>query len=181
MAYYGTVNGANDYFGNLLHHDAWADSPSADRPKALNEATQIIDALHYRGVKNSVWLIMYEYDANTDSFQKKLTGVPTRNEIIVADASQALEHPRGQNSSVPQTIEWANYEIAYHLIDGWTPEDTIDQLRVLRQAYSAVRTTYDNSNTAMEHLVNGVPSAKAWRWLKPYLDLDRTIRFSRAD
>lgn len=181
MAYYGTLAGANSYFDARLHSDSWSDSAPADRPKALTEATRVIDSLNYRGVKHAVWSVMYEYNATTEAYEKILDFPPNRDEIIAADATQELEFPRGQDAAVPQEIEWACYEIALALIEGFDPEDAMDRLNVTRQSYAAVSTTYDNSNNAMEYLVYGIPTARVWRWLKPYLCDDRTIRLSRAD
>jgi hypothetical protein len=181
MAYYGTLAGANTYFANRLHSDSWAKSAPTDRPKALLEATRIIDSLSYRGVKHSVWSIMYEYDAATKREEKILVNPPSRDEIIVADATQELEFPRGKDTAVPQEIEWACYEIAIALIDGFDQEDAIDRLRVTQQTYAAVRTTYANDVAAMEYLVYGIPTARVWRWLVPFLKLDGLIKISRAD
>lgn len=181
MAYYGTLTEANAYFDNRLHSEAWSDSAPADRPKALTEATRIIDDLNYKGVKNAAWLIMYEYDSSTGKEEKILTTPPTRDEVIAADATQPLEFPRGKDTIVPEEIEWSCYEIALAFIEGFDPEDAVDRLNVIRQAYSAVRTTYDNSSAAMEYLVYGIPTARVWRWLKNYLTDSRIIRNSRAD
>jgi hypothetical protein len=181
VAYYGTLTEANAYFDNRLHSEGWADSAPSDRPKALTEATQIIDSLKYRGVKNAVWLIMYEYDSATEKEEKILVNQPTRDAIIAADATQEREFPRGKDTVVPSEIEWACYEIALALIEGFDSEDAIDRINVVRQAYSAVRTTYAADNAAMEYLVYGIPTARVWRWLKPYLSIDRLVRLSRAD
>jgi hypothetical protein len=184
MAYYGTLAEANAYFDNRLHSEGWTNSAAADRPKALTEATRIIDDLNYRGVKHTVWLIMYEADpAKTGNYtyDYTFTTMPSRDDIIAADAEQELEFPRGQDTSVPTEIEWACYEIALALLEGFDPEDAIDRLNIIRQAYSAVRTTYDNSSDAMEYLVYGIPTARVWRWLKPYLTDGRIIKMSRAD
>jgi hypothetical protein len=181
MAYYGTVNGANVYFDSRLHSEAWANSAPDDRPKALNEATQIIESLCYKGVKHAVWLIMYDQSTDTRPEPKLLVDVPNRDEIIAADATQELEFPRGKDTVVPTAIEWACYEIALALIEGFDSEDAADRMGVIRQAYSAVRTTYDNSSQVQEYLVYGIPTARVWRWLKPYLCDDRILRMSRAD
>jgi hypothetical protein len=181
MAYYGTLAGANAYFDARLHSEGWSDSNPADRPKALTEATQIIDDLNYKGVKNAVWLIMYEYNSSTEKEEKILVDPPTRDEVIVADETQELEFPRGKDTVVPNEIEWSCYETALALLEGFDPEDAIDRLNVIRQAYSAVRTTYDNSSAAMEYLVYGIPTARVWRWLKNYLTDSKIIRRSRAD
>jgi len=181
MSYYGSLSGANSYFENRLHSDAWGDSTPSDRPKALTEATQIIDSLQYRGVKHSVWLIMYEYSEYYEHEIKKTVDTPNREQIITADQSQELEFPRGKDTTVPQEIEWACYEIAYALIEGFDAEDAMTNLSVKRQAYAAVRTTYTEDSAAQEYLVYGIPTARVWRWLQPYLALDRLIRTRRAD
>jgi len=181
MAYYGTISDANAYFDQRLHSDAWTDSLATDRPKALTEATRIIDDLNYKGVKNAVWLIMYEYDSGTEKEEKILVEAPTRDEVIAADATQALEFPRGKDIVVPSEIEWACYEIALALIEGFDSEDAAEKLNVIRQAYSAVRTTYAAGSAASEYLVYGIPTARVWRWLKPYLTDSRLVRISRAD
>lgn len=181
MAYYGTLTEANSYFDNRLHSESWSDSDAADRPKALSEATQIIDDLNYKGVKNAVWLIMYEYNSGTEKEEKILVDPPTRDEIITEDATQELEFPRGKDTTVPTNIEWACYEIALALLEGFDPEDAIDRLNVIRQAYSAVRTTYDTDSAAMEYLVYGIPTGRVWRWLKQYLTDYQIINISRAN
>jgi hypothetical protein len=181
-SYYGTLSGANAYFDNRLHSESWNDSDPADRPKALLEATRVIDSLNYRGLKHSVWLIMYEADpSQTGNYTKILVNPPSRQDIITADATQALEFPRGQDTTVPEEIEWACYELALALIEGFDSEDAMEKANIIRQAYAAVRTTYDAGSAAMEYLVYGIPTARVWRWLKPRLVLDRTIRTSRAD
>jgi len=182
MAYYGTLSGANDYFDNRLHSESWSDSTSSDRPKALLEATRIIDSLNFRGVKNSVWLIMYEADpATTGNYTKILVGPPSRQALIDADATQELEFPRGQDTLAPGVVEWACYEIALALIEGFDPEDAVEKANIIQQAYSAVRTTYADGSATSEYLVYGIPTARVWQWLKPYLVLDHTIKTSRAD
>jgi len=181
MAYYGTLSEANAYFNERLHSEGWSGSAGADRPKALTEATRIIDSLNYRGVKNAVWLIMYDQTGDTRPEPKLLVNPPDRDEVIVADATQELEFPRGKDASVPTEIEWACYEIALALLEGFDQEDAIDRLNTLRQAYAAVRTTYAAGNAAMEYLVYGIPTVRVWRWLQPYLTDSRIIRLSRAD
>lgn len=181
MAYYGDIAGANQYFASRLHSEAWSEAAPSDWPIALTDATRLIDSLSYRGVKNAVWDIMYAYASSTEKEEKILVNPPTRDEVIAADATQELEFPRGKNTAVPTEIEWACYEIAIALIEGFDPEDALDRANVIRQSYSAVRTTYTEGSTASEYLVYGIPTARVWRWLKPYLTDGRLIRFSRAD
>jgi len=178
MAYYGTLTGANEYFDNMLHSESWADSNPVDRPKALTQATQLIDSLNYRGVKHSVWLIMYD---QTDPFCKLLVDPPTRAAKNTANVAQPLEFPRGADTSVPQEIEWACYEIAFALIEGFDPEDAMERLNIIRQGYSSVRTTYADGSQSVEYLGYGIPTARVWRWLKPRLVDSKLIKLSRAD
>lgn len=181
MSYYGSISGANSYFSNKLHSESWTDSTPADRPKALLEATRIIDNLNFKGVKHTVWEIMYEWDSSTEQYEKILDDPPTRDEIISADSDQDLEFPRGQDTEVPQEIEWACYEIAFALIEGFDPEDAADRLNIVRQSYSSVRTTYADSNEALEYLAYGIPTMRAWCWLKPYLANVNSINISRVN
>lgn len=180
-SYYGDLSSANSYFANKLHSESWSDSTPSDRPKALLEATRIIDNLRYKGVKHSVWEVMYEWNSSKEKYEKILSNPPTRNEIISADAEQELEFPRGQDTEVPQEIKWACYEIAFALIEGFDPEDAADRLNIVRQSYSSVKTTYDNSSEAMEYLAYGIPTMRVWNLLKPYLSGVNPINISRAD
>lgn len=181
MSYYGDLSSANAYFSNRLHSESWSASTPSDRPKALTEATRLIDSLQFKGVKHAVWSVMYEYNSSTEKYEKILDDPPNRDEIIAADATQELEFPRGQDTDVPQEIEWACYEIAIALLEGFDPEDAIERLRVIRQSYAAVRTTYAEDAQSQEYLGYGIPSARVWRWLKPYLLGPNPIRISRAD
>lgn len=181
MAYYGTVNGADAYFAQRLHSEGWTGAAAADKPKALNEATQLIDSLNYRGVKHAVWSIMYEYDANSESYKQKLVNTPNQAQILTADQSQELEFPRGLDSTVPTDIEWACYEAALALLEGFDPEDAVERLNIKRQGYASVRTTYADDIASVEYLVYGIPTARIWRWLKPRLSDQQIIKISRAD
>jgi hypothetical protein len=178
MEYYGTVTGADTYFSEKYHADAWDTVDSGAKLRALKNATRIIDNLNFKGVKAALYTIMY--DSNDD----KLTGTsaPTRDTKITADATQELEFPRGKDSAIPDEITWAAYEIAYALVDGVDPEMEQEALRVRQQVYGQVRTTYtDLGFDNVEHLMYGVPSSVAWRFLKPFLDDDDGIGISRVN
>lgn len=174
---YGTLNAADTYFASRLHSESWSNASTADKNSALTEATRIIDSLNYRGVKHTVWEIMYELDSGE---YKKKTDQPTRDQINTAAATQDLEFPRGQDETVPTTIEWACYEIAIALIDGFDSEDAIENYNVVRRSYSSVATTYAEQRN-QEYLVYGIPTLRVWMWLKPYLLDDREVRISRVN
>jgi len=53
VEYYGTLQEANDYFGNRLHERVWSKSSPTNRERALWAASLIIDALNFKGDKHS--------------------------------------------------------------------------------------------------------------------------------
>jgi len=177
MAYYGTLNEANAYFAQRLYADAWDSASGAQRENALIQATRLIDGLNYKGVKSTVYDIMYD----SDGTRYISTDAPTEDEIIVADRAQELEFPRGKDTEVPDQIEWACYETAYALLEGFDPDTALESLRVIRQSYSAVGTTYANDDLSMEHLLYGIPTGTVWRWLVPYLVDNRSVRLRRVN
>jgi hypothetical protein len=155
--YYGTLQEANDYFAMRLHELAWTGADAADRPKALWAATQIIDTLNFKGFKAPVYTLLAADPLATDE------------EIRAAEQTQVLEFPRGADTEVPEAIRRACYEIAHSLLDGKDPELELENLGIISQGYSSVRTTYQRSQVPIEHLINGVPNALAWRLIRPFL------------
>lgn len=174
MSYYGTLNEANDYFASRLYTDAWDQASTSNRIKALQQATRIIDSLNYKGVKASVYDILYTDDV-------RVSPEPTEDEIITADRLQTLEFPRGKDADVPEEIEWACYETAFALLEGFNPDTAADELRVIKQSYAAVGTTYAEGEQASEYLLFGIPNGTVWRWLKPRLVDASSIRLRRVN
>jgi len=173
--YYGTLDEANTYFDDRLHSTAWADAAAADLPKALNTVRQAIDNLNFKGVKSAVYDIMYDSTGNLLSTQ------PTQTAIIAASDTQPLEFPRGSDSVVPEQIKYAQWEEAIMRLDGADPVSEYEALRVKRQGYSSVRTTYADDDASVEHLAYGIVSPLAWQLLLPYLLFSRDLRFSRVN
>ena len=157
LTYYGTLDEADSYFAKRLHEAAWTAASALDREKALIAARAIIDALNYKGNKNSVYTLL---QANPSA---------TQEAIRAAEASQPLEFPRGADTAVPEAVRVASYEIAYALLDGKDPELELENLAVNAMGYGAVKTSYERSQLPIEHVVNLVPSAVAWRLLRPFL------------
>lgn len=153
MSMYGSLVLAETYFTARLHVLAWEESTDADKTKALNEATARIDRLHFRGNQ-------------------------------VAD-DQDLEFPRfygdeaDGTETTPNDILIANYECAYALLDGVDPEFELENLAAIGQGISSARSTYAEG-IAPEHTAAGIPSAYAWRFLKPYLGQTDTIKLRRV-
>jgi hypothetical protein len=165
--YYGTLQEANDYFDNRLHETAWYRARATDRPKALIAATRIIDALNFKGYKHTVQVLL---DGDPDASDE---------DIRAQEAAQPLEFPRGDDTEVPEAIRMACYEIAHSLLDGKDPELELENLGIVSQGYESVRTTYSRTQVPIEHIINGVPNAQAWRLLRPFLRDDDAIKLAR--
>lgn len=95
-----------------------------------------------------------------------------------ADLTQWLQFPRGTDTLVPQDIKIACYEIGYRLLDDIDIEMEIDNLSVTSEGFSSVRTSFDRSPGSI-HMRHGIPSAKAWFYLFPYLIDPRQITLNR--
>jgi hypothetical protein len=95
------------------------------------------------------------------------------------DEDQDNQFPRDNDTEVPNDIKNACSEIALALLDGVDPELEFENLAMVSQGYANVRSTYDRS-FAQEHIVAGIPSVIAWRYLKPYLRDARAIDLSRV-
>lgn len=178
IEYYGTLDEANEYFGMRLHEIAWSEAALSDHPKALWAATQIIDTLNYKGYKHTVYDLLQGLNLNTIPAAIGTVG-PTPEEIQAAEQAQVLEFPRGADTTVPEAIRIACYEIAHSLLDGKDPEMELENLGIISQGYASVRTTYSRTHVPVEHIVNGVPSALAWRLILPFLRDDDAIKVRR--
>ncbi len=164
---YGTLNEANTYFDSRLHSTVWFNESNSNRTKALYKATTIVEALNYKGRKATVYTVL---EADADA---------TQATIRTAEAAQTLEFPRDADTTVPDQIDIATYEIAFALLDGIDPDMELDNLAVIKQQYAGVKTDYDRSIQSIAHIVNGVPSATAWRILRPFLRDSFGIKLSR--
>ncbi len=165
--YYGDVSEAEEYFALRLHERAWSNASVAAKPKALWAAALIVDALNFKGVKHSVYELL------------RANPAASNENIRQAEAAQPLEFPRGADTDVPQAIRIAAYEIAHALLDGKDPELELENLGITSQGFGSVRTAYNRSQVSIEHIINGIPSAAAWRLLKPFLRDDEAIKLSR--
>lgn len=167
--YYGTLLEAEDYFAGRLHEQAWTGAAVVDRPRALRAATRILDTLNYKGYKSTVYALLDGDPCATDA------------QIRAAEAAQVLEFPRGDDTEVPEAIRIACYEIAHSLLDGKDPELELENLGIMSSGLSSVRTTYNRAQVPIEHLINGVPNAMAWRLVRPFLRDEDALRLSRVN
>lgn len=97
-----------------------------------------------------------------------------------SDSTQLLEFPRGQDTEIPRYIEFATYELAYVLLDGVDVNQEVNNIVVTSHNYASARTTYDRSKVP-DYIIAGIPSAKAWSYIKPYLRDIRQIALSRVN
>lgn len=157
LTYYGSIDEANTYFSTRLNSSPWTESSDATKVAALTTATQIIDRLNFAGEK-------------ADSDQN--LQFPRR--CVVPDGDDLID------DSVPQDIRFANFEIALKLLDGIDPDYELQNLQMTQAMYGSVQTQY-NRNFAPDYVLAGVPSPRAWAYLKPYLRDPYEITLERVN
>jgi len=96
------------------------------------------------------------------------------------DVTQLLQFPRSDDAAVPRNIRFATYEVAIKLLDGIDPDLEKDDLRTSAQGYSSVRVSKD-TGWVPEYIQAGIPSARAWHLLRPYLRDPLTIKLNRTN
>lgn len=94
-------------------------------------------------------------------------------------STQLREFPRDDDVSVPDDIKMATALITAALLDGADPQKDLESAMMGSFAIGNVRTTYDRTNIP-EHILAGVPSALAWKYLRPYLQDNKELVISRA-
>jgi len=151
MAAYDTYVNADTYFAARLHVDAWDDATNSDKTKALTEGSSRIDRLQFRGSK-----------------------------VL---ETQDLEFPRyygdeaDGTETVPDDIKIACYEVAFALLE----DIDIDyDPSVTGRVFADVRTTYDRMSP-QAHLLAGIPSVYAWKFLQPYFARAKSIKTYRVN
>jgi hypothetical protein len=138
----------------------------------------VADAEEYFDTRldNEPWLLATE--------NQKLAALVTATRIIdrlkfkgVANQDTAA-FPRtidGVEIPVNTSVEAATCEIALSLLDGVDPEAEYESLTMTSQAFDKVRSSYNRDNPP-HHILAGVPSITAWRYLSPYL-----VNFSEVE
>lgn len=166
FTYEGTLEGANEYFALRLHQE-WTGKPELDQEKALQAATNAINALVYAGVKASVYTLLANNPDATDE------------EIAAAEAEQEFEFPRDDQETVPTDVEIAIYEEAHELIRGRDPEQEFANLALSSGGVGSTRDSIDTL-ASPQHICNGILSFIAWRYLKPYIADNNNFRVVRV-
>lgn len=166
MTAYVTLAEADTYHASRLFRELWANTAAGEREKALLAASEHIDRLNFIGVKHAAYVQMQATPHDRDA-------------ILEASATQERQFPRGSDTEVPDDIKIACYEQAFQLVDGRDPDMEFEQLTTQSEGISSVRRTYGRSY-AQEHLLHGIVSPLAWRYLKPYLRDGQNIELRRA-
>lgn len=95
------------------------------------------------------------------------------------DEEQVEQFPRDGDTVVPDDIMKACCEIAFALIDGRDIEVEQENLDMVSQGYGTLRSTYDRS-IKPAHVLAGIPSIVAWRYLLPYMCDTRDMIVTRV-
>jgi len=181
VTYYGTLVEAEEYFALRLHEWAWSAASASDKEKALIAARRLIDGLNYKGYKSTVYVVLQAngiFDFTDDLTYEWYDTLLA--EIRAAEAEQVNEFPRGADTEVPEDIRIAQYELAHSLLDNKDPELELETLAVTSSTYGGVKTMYNREQLPIEHLINMIPNAVAWRLLRPYLRDSDAIKISRV-
>jgi len=173
VTFYGTLVEAAEYFSQRLHEWAWTAALVSDREKALIAARRLIDGLAFKGYKATVYVVMLAHE-------DEVIDDDIRAEIKAAEIAQLNEFPRGPDTEIPEDIRIAQYELAHSLLDNKDPELELEILAVTSATYGGVKTMYQREQLPLEHLINLIPNAVAWRRLRPYLRDGDTIKLSRV-
>lgn len=95
-------------------------------------------------------------------------------------SDQPMQFPRSGSTLIPDAIKIAVCEMSLALLDDIDMEHEIEALDSTGFNYATLRTSY-NPAVSPEHIMAGIPSAVAWRYLKPYLADPNELRLVRTN
>ena len=158
MAAYDTYANGDTYFATRLYVSAWTEATNADKTIAIAEATMRIDRLRFSGVMvdEDQALEFPRYDLNEDGSDPGAAG----------------------DETIPDEIKYACFEVAFALLDGREPDTELENLAV--ETHRMDKLTISKTGDILQHVLAGIPSATAWRYLRPYLALNRTLKIKRV-
>ena len=141
----------------------------------------VADAEIYFGerLNSDVW----EDSSESDKLKALITStraIDTLNYIgTKTDEDQERQFPRDDETTIPTGIETATCECAIALLDGVDPEVEFENVMMVSQGYANIRSTFDRT-TIQEHLIYGIPSSTAWKYLMPFLVDDKSFEIKRV-
>jgi len=96
-------------------------------------------------------------------------------------STQRLQFPRDGDTRIPTDIEYATYEIAILLLGGLDPEAETSNLSSQKNKFGNIHIEYHERRSPFPYMLAGIYSAKAWRFLFPYIRDSKTVDIVRAD
>jgi hypothetical protein len=147
--YYGTVDAGDLFHAVRIHAWDWNNASLEDKVKALYHAQQLIDRFAFVGSKTD--------DDQTLEFPRTRT---------LDDGTVCLI---GGSAGIPTSIEQAAFLIADALLGGRDPQADFEALNVKVETFGPVRTEFDTSRSAKNHVANLIPSPSAWALIRPFL------------
>jgi len=92
--------------------------------------------------------------------------------------TQTFQFPRGTDTAIPQDIKNACFELALALLDGVDSEKEFESLSMDQADLDGIKTVY-NRKALPAHILAGIVSVEAWRYLLPYLRNPNEFSISR--
>lgn len=96
-----------------------------------------------------------------------------------ANEGQVLQFPRGDDVNVPQDIKIATYICGLKFLEGYDPDLEARAAQMTMSKYDKAQSFYEREFIP-EWMQVGIPSAKAWNLIRPYLLDPQTIVLSRV-
>ena len=97
----------------------------------------------------------------------------------LADEEQTLQFPRNNDTDVPDDIKFACAEEALSLLDEKDPEIEFEMVSVPTAQFGQLKTSMDTRQPP-PHIIAGIMSIKAWRFLLHYLQDPAGARIARV-
>lgn len=176
---YANLAEGEDYFATRLHTEGWPFALPKDRQDALILATRLINTLNFKDHKHTVYELLQAGSCGQNIGSALDNECITEDELQAANLAQELEFPRGADTEVPQAIKDASMEIAEAVLAGIDPELELEKLSSYTQKMEGASISSDRRYIPVEHLINLIPSAVAWSWIKPFLMDDEAIKITR--
>lgn len=161
-AYYGDLETGDVYFNRRIHSWDWDNASTVEKVQGLYAATEAIDKFCFVGDKTDSDQLL--------EFPRTRTGT---------DANETV-YEIGGTAGVPTAIETAAYLIAEALISGRDPDAEFEAQNVRVETFGPVRTEFDTDKGPQGHVSNLIPSATAWTFIRPFVEISRTFLVNKA-
>lgn len=93
--------------------------------------------------------------------------------------AQDNEFPRDDDTDVPSDITNGCIELALALLDGVNPDLEFENLVLEEETFGNAKMVH-NREVMPEHIIAGIPSITAWRYIRPYLRDTMSVRMDRV-